>query len=59
MQPDWTTHAPNTYTILFQEAIMLQARETCKEKTPSTLVSFLAKDNSVYYIVYKYTVFVQ
>ncbi len=59
MQQDWTTNAPNTYAILFQEAIMPQARKTSKYKTPGALVSILTRENGVYHVVFKCTVWIQ
>ena len=59
MQQDWTAHPPDTYAILFEEAIMPQARRTSKYKTPGALVSILAQENGVYHVVFKCTVWVQ
>ena len=59
MQQDWTAHQPDTYAILFAEAIMPQARRTAKNETPGALVSILAQENGVYHVVFKCTVRIQ
>ena len=59
MQQDWTAHPPDTYAILFEEAIMPQARKTSKYKTPGALVSIFAQENGIYHVVFKCTVWVQ
>ena len=59
MQKDWTAGPPDTYAILFQEAIMPQARKTSKHNTPGALVSLLTEENGVYYVVFKCTVWLQ
>ena len=58
MQQDWTAHPPDTYAILFQQAIMPQARRMSKYETPGALVSILAQENGVYHVVFKCTVMV-